>query len=88
MHRRGARLRAGASPLHGGERNSNYCEVALVDHDVPNAVPPVYTCGYSDQLDCIDTDGCASVPTVPGLGVQWDWEFIAKNRVALYEFTL
>ena len=22
----------------------------------------------------------------PGLGVQYDWDFIAKNRIALHEF--
>ena len=69
-------------------RNSNYYEVALVGPDTPNAVPPVYKCGYSDQLDCIDRDGCVGVPTGPGLGVQYDWEFIARNRIALHEFKL
>ena len=32
-------------------RNSNYYELALVGPDCPNMVAPVYTCGYSDQLD-------------------------------------
>jgi L-alanine-DL-glutamate epimerase-like enolase superfamily enzyme len=48
----------------------------------------VYKCGYSDQLDAIGMDGCVPVPTRPGLGVEYDWEFIAKNRVALHEFKL
>jgi len=26
-----------------------------------------------------------SVPQGPGLGVQYDWDFIARNRVALHE---
>jgi L-alanine-DL-glutamate epimerase-like enolase superfamily enzyme len=26
------------------------------------------------------------VPTGPGLGVTYDWDFIATNRVALHEF--
>ena len=67
-------------------RNSNFYEVALVGPDCPNAIPPVYTCGYSDQLDCIDADGCVAVPDGPGLGVSYDWEFIAANRVSLTEF--
>jgi L-alanine-DL-glutamate epimerase-like enolase superfamily enzyme len=46
----------------------------------------VYKCGYSDQLDCIDKDGCVPVPTGPGLGVEYDWEFIAANRTALHVF--
>jgi L-alanine-DL-glutamate epimerase-like enolase superfamily enzyme len=70
----------------GAMRNSNYYEVALVGPDCPNAVPPVYKCGYTDQLEGIGKDGCVSVPTGPGLGVEYDWEFIAKNRIALHEF--
>ncbi|MBH67833.1 MAG: mandelate racemase [Rhodospirillaceae bacterium] len=67
-------------------RNSNYYEVALVGPDCPNAVPPVYACGYSDQLDCVDADGCVSVPEGPGLGVIYDWDFIEKNRTDLTVF--
>jgi len=68
-------------------RNSNYYEVALVGPDCPNMIPPVYTCGYSDQLDCIEQDGCVSVPTGPGLGVDYDWDFIEKNVVWRRRFT-
>ena len=67
-------------------RNSNYYEVALVGPDCPNAVPPVYACGYSDQLDCIGSDGCVPVPTGPGLGVTYDWDFIDRNRTRLEVF--
>jgi len=67
-------------------RNTNYYEVALVGPDCPNAVPPVYACGYSDQLDCVDSDGTVPVPTGPGLGVTYDWDFIAKHRTALHVF--
>ena len=62
-------------------RNSNFYEVALVGPDCPNAVPPVYACGYTDQLDCVDGDGCVPVPDGPGLGVVYDWDFIKANRV-------
>jgi L-alanine-DL-glutamate epimerase-like enolase superfamily enzyme len=67
-------------------RNSNYYEVALVGPDCPNAVPPVYKDDYTDQLDCVGKDGCVPVPQGPGLGVQYDWGFIEKNRIALHEF--
>ena len=67
-------------------RNSNYYEVALVGPDCPNAVPPVYLCGYSDQIDCVDANGCVPVPEGPGLGVEYDWEFITANRTALSVF--
>ena len=60
-------------------RNSNFYEVALVGPDCPNAVPPVYLCGYTDQLDCVDSNGFVSVPEGPGLGVVYDWDFINTN---------
>ena len=63
-------------------RNSNYYEVALVGPDCPNMIAPVYKCGYTDQLDCIGKDGCVAVPTGPGLGVQYDWDYIRAHQVA------
>lgn len=67
-------------------RNSNYYEVALVGPNCPNAVPPVYSCGYSDQLDTVDAQGCVAVPQGPGLGVAYDWDFIQRRRTALHSF--
>lgn len=67
-------------------RNSNYYEVALVGPDCPNAIPPVYACGYSDQLECIAPDGTVPVPTGPGLGVTYDWDFISRHRTQLHVF--
>jgi L-alanine-DL-glutamate epimerase-like enolase superfamily enzyme len=72
--------------LMSAMRNSNYYEVALVGPDVANAIPPVYACGYSDQLDCVGPDGCVPVPDGPGLGVAYDWDYIARRRTALHEF--
>ena len=63
----------------GAMRNSNFYEVALVGPDCPNAVPPVYACGYSDLLESIEPDGCVLVPDGPGLGVIYDWHFINAN---------
>lgn len=67
-------------------RNSNYYELALVGPDCPNLVAPVYTCGYTDQLDCVGRDGCVGVPQGPGLGVKYDWGFIRQNAVATRTF--
>jgi L-alanine-DL-glutamate epimerase-like enolase superfamily enzyme len=67
-------------------RNSNYYEVALVGPDCPNVIPPVYACGYSDQLNCIGADGAVGVPQGPGLGVTYDWDFIDRHRVARHVF--
>jgi L-alanine-DL-glutamate epimerase-like enolase superfamily enzyme len=67
-------------------RNTHFYELALVGPDMPNAVPPVYACGYSDRLEDLGHDGCMPVPTGPGLGVTYDWDFIAANRTSLEVF--
>ncbi|MET0509057.1 MAG: enolase C-terminal domain-like protein [Burkholderiaceae bacterium] len=72
--------------LMSAMRNSNFYEVALVGPDCPNAMPPVYRCGYSDQLECVARDGTVAVPTGPGLGVDYDWDWIAAHRTALHVF--
>jgi L-alanine-DL-glutamate epimerase-like enolase superfamily enzyme len=67
-------------------RNTHFYELALVGPDMPNAVPPVYACGYSDRLEDIGQDGCMPVPDGPGLGVTYDWDFIAAHRTSLEVF--
>jgi len=67
-------------------RNTHFYELALVGPDMPNAVPPVYACDYSDQLDDVGADGCFPVPDGPGLGVTYDWQFIERHRVAHHVF--
>ena len=67
-------------------RNSNFYELALVGPDCKNAIPPVYTCGYSDQLEDVAPDGTFPVPTGPGLGVGYDWSFIEANRLSHHVF--
>jgi L-alanine-DL-glutamate epimerase-like enolase superfamily enzyme len=61
-------------------RNANYYELALVHPDCANTPPPVYESGYSDMLeDVADDDGMVSVPDDPGLGVDYDWDYIEEN---------
>ena len=67
-------------------RNTHFYELALVGPDMPNAMPPVYTCGYSDLLEDVGDDGCFPVPDGPGLGVSYDWGLIEKNRTAHHVF--
>jgi L-alanine-DL-glutamate epimerase-like enolase superfamily enzyme len=67
-------------------RNTHFYELALVGPGMPNAVPPVYVCGYSDQLEDVDENGCFPVPQGPGLGVQYDWDFIASRRTQEHVF--
>ena len=49
-------------------------------------VPPVYTCGYTDQIDCIDRDGTVPVPDGPGLGVTYDWDWIKAHTKAKHVY--
>jgi len=62
--------------------NTHFYEMALVGPGMPNSIPPVYTCGYSDQPEGLGSDGCVPVPDGPGLGVAYDWNFIEANRLA------
>jgi len=69
-------------------RNSNYYEMALVHPDCQNTQPPVYEGGYSDLMDAVDDDGTVGVPDGPGLGVEYDWDYIEDNTtgsVHVYE---
>ncbi|MFO1055484.1 MAG: enolase C-terminal domain-like protein [Dongiaceae bacterium] len=82
LHACGPAHRACASAI----RNTHLYEMALVGPGMPNAVPPVYRCGYSDRLEDLPADGCVPVPDGPGLGVAYDWDFIAAHRTDLQVF--
>ena len=69
-------------------RNSNWYELSLVAPGVANPVPPVFGSGYSDALEDIGDDGCMPVPDGPGIGVEYDWDYINANRIAFQQFTL
>jgi len=58
-----------------------------VHPEVPNTGAPIYKDGYEDGLYAIDENGCVDVPEGPGLGVEYDWEFIAKHRTGGAEYT-
>jgi L-alanine-DL-glutamate epimerase-like enolase superfamily enzyme len=82
LHACGPAQRAAMSAI----RNTHLYELALIGPDMPNLIPPVYSCGYSDQPEDLGEDGCVPVPAGPGLGVVYDWEFIEANRTAHHEF--
>ncbi|ADJ13571.1 enolase C-terminal domain-like protein [Halalkalicoccus jeotgali] len=67
-------------------RNANYYELALVHPKCDNTQPPVYLGGYSDQLDAVDPDGTVGVPDGPGLGVEYDWEYIESRALGGREY--
>ena len=60
--------------------------MALIGPKMPNIVPPVYQCGYSDQPEDLGDDGCVPVPDGPGMGVVYDWDFIERNRNEHYVY--
>jgi len=66
--------------------NTRFYELALIGPDMPNAIPPVYLDGYSDQADAVGSDGCVPVPEGVGLGVSYDWDFIERNQVERLAF--
>ena len=66
--------------------NTHFYEMALIGPDMPNAVPPIYGEGYSDQADAVGKDGCVPVPDGLGLGLIYDWDFIQRNRVEVLTF--
>jgi len=68
-------------------RNSNYYEMGLVHPRAGPYTPPVYKDGYRDSLDAIDKNGCVEVPHGPGLGVEYDWDYITEHStgVTVYE---
>lgn len=76
-----------AGPIHracmAAIPNTYYYEMGLVGPGMVNGlVPPVYACGYDDQLHSVDAEGCVPVPEGPGLGVVYDWERITASRTA------
>ena len=67
-------------------RNTHMYEMALMGPQMPNIIPPVYTCGYSDHPADLPADGHVPVPQGPGLGVQYDWNYINAHRTASHTF--
>ena len=65
-------------------RNTNYYEMGLLHPKVApfnvSVYPPIYKDGYRDTIDSIDENGCIDVPDGPGMGVEYDWDFIMKRR--------
>jgi L-alanine-DL-glutamate epimerase-like enolase superfamily enzyme len=67
-------------------RNTNFYELALVGPKCDNPLPPIYADDYTEELNGVGKDGCFPVPQGPGLGVTYDWDWIAKHRTALRVF--
>jgi L-alanine-DL-glutamate epimerase-like enolase superfamily enzyme len=82
LHACGPAHRAVMSAL----RNTHFYEMALIGPGMPNAVPPVYASDYSDQPEDLAPDGTVPVPSGPGLGVEYDWQYIIQHRTAHFVY--
>jgi L-alanine-DL-glutamate epimerase-like enolase superfamily enzyme len=73
--------RSGPAELHflAAVKNANYYEVVWVHPVMRDSEPPIYKNVTITGLDCIDADGMVAVPDGPGLGIEFNWDFIAKQ---------
>jgi L-alanine-DL-glutamate epimerase-like enolase superfamily enzyme len=78
------------SPVHrhlvAAQQSETMYEVANVSPAMDDPSPPIYTCGYSDNISAISAKGTLPVPTGPGVGVAYDHDLIRTNM--LHEETL
>jgi L-alanine-DL-glutamate epimerase-like enolase superfamily enzyme len=69
-------------------RNTNYYEMGLVHPKAPASHDVhLYKDGYRDTLDAIDSRGHVPIPHKPGLGAEIDWDWVAKNRTGMVEYS-
>jgi hypothetical protein len=61
-------------------RNTNYYEMGLRHPKLSHHLPRLLKDGYRDGIVAIDEYGCVDVPEGPGLGVEYDWDFIMAHR--------
>ena len=68
-------------------RNMNYYEMALVHPKISTRYGSLYKDDYRDGLNAIDKNGCVEVPHGPGLGVEYNWDYIHEHSmgVIVYE---
>ena len=81
----------GPKPAHrhcmAATRNTNYYEMGLVHPGwATGSGPSVYASDYADGLHAVDDDGTVPLPDGPGLGVEYDLEFISANEVDTERF--
>lgn len=76
----------GPSPVHrhliAAMQQTTMYEVANVSPAMSDPSPPIYTCGYSDDVSSVRPDGTMYVPQGPGIGVEYDTELMRRNAVA------
>lgn len=63
-------------------RNTNYYELSMVGPSRGYFSAPVYKCDYTDRVDDVGADGCFPVPEGPGLGVDYDWDYVRQHATS------
>jgi L-alanine-DL-glutamate epimerase-like enolase superfamily enzyme len=61
-------------------RNTNYYEMGLLHPKVGPFQPEIYADGYRDGIDAVDENGCVEPPQGPGMGVEFNWDYINAHR--------
>lgn len=79
--------RSGPAELHflAAVKNANYYELVWVHPEVQDSEPPIYRNTRITGLGCINGDGMVEVPGGPGLGVEYDWDYISKHATGRLE---
>lgn len=76
----------GPSPVHrhliAAMQNTAWYEVANVSPHMDDPSPLIYACGYSDNVRSISPQGTMSVPELPGVGVEYDYDIINHGKIA------
>jgi len=69
-------------------KNANYYEVVWVHPVVRDSEPPIYANVRITGLDCIDDRGMVAVPEGAGLGIDYDWDYIAAHSTGSWSATV
>jgi L-alanine-DL-glutamate epimerase-like enolase superfamily enzyme len=67
-------------------RNTNYYEMGLVHPCNEGTFSNQMYTNYQDSLEAIDDSGNVYAPQGPGLGVEFDWDWIEKHEVSRVKF--
>lgn len=69
-------------------KNANYYEVVWVHPLMRDSEPPIYANVTITGLDCIDERGMVAVPEGPGLGIEYDWDYISAHSTGSWATTV
>jgi L-alanine-DL-glutamate epimerase-like enolase superfamily enzyme len=67
-------------------RNTNFYEMGLVHPCNKGTFSSQMYANYEDSLEAIDEQGNVFAPEGPGLGVEFDWDWIEKHETGRQKF--